>query len=365
MEFIALILIILLVIFVQNRIYAKYAFRNFRYTCSFSVSKATEGDEIEFTEELSNAKLLPLPWLKTELSTSKWLEFSGLSSTVTGNTRLVTSFFSVKSYCKIKRTWKIRCLRRGKFRIENISVIASDILANRKLSCFIDMDELNTEITVLPGINETDYNVLQNSMTSGDIFVSRQLISDPFFYNGIREYTQNDPYKAINWLASAKEGRLMVNKNDYTTDSSITVIMNIQSREADINQAIFEDYIECCIRTSAACVRASCEQHIPVRFMCSCCDEERRESMETEYVVDEYGFESILDTMASIEYYIYDSFDNYLSNLSGKLDNTQIVVVSSYISRKMNILAQEYPNITIITPSDIQKSINSTKEDSQ
>ena len=82
MDFISIILLIAAVVFIQGWLYRRYTFKNFKYNCFFSSDEVYEGDEIEFTEEITNAKFLPLPWLKTELTTSKWLEFSGLQSPV-------------------------------------------------------------------------------------------------------------------------------------------------------------------------------------------------------------------------------------------------------------------------------------------
>ncbi|HBJ25378.1 MAG TPA: hypothetical protein DDY65_05085, partial [Ruminococcaceae bacterium] len=41
------------------------------------ILEAYEGEELELIEEIDNAKLLPLPWVRTEISCSRWLTFRG------------------------------------------------------------------------------------------------------------------------------------------------------------------------------------------------------------------------------------------------------------------------------------------------
>ena len=103
MEFLAIVLILLAVIAAEKYVYQKYAFSRLEYHCRFSAAEVFEGDEITLIEEVSNNKLLPLPWLKAELTTSKWLDFAGSQSLVTEETRFVPSFFLLKSHFSLFR----------------------------------------------------------------------------------------------------------------------------------------------------------------------------------------------------------------------------------------------------------------------
>ena len=106
-----------------------------------------EGDEVGLVEIVSNRKWLPLPWLKSELSTSRWLEYAGSQSEVVGDRRYVPSFFTLKSYQKVSRTWKVRCLKRGVFEIRRVDLVGSDLLG---FSSFSHSVQVNACLTVLP-----------------------------------------------------------------------------------------------------------------------------------------------------------------------------------------------------------------------
>ena len=103
MDFLALLLIIALVVTAQGQIYKHFSMRHLDYSCRLSADEVYEGDEIELIETLSNKKWLPIPWLKVEITTSRWLDFAGSQSIVTSETRYVPSFILMKSYHMVTR----------------------------------------------------------------------------------------------------------------------------------------------------------------------------------------------------------------------------------------------------------------------
>ena len=103
MTLLAVIILLVLAVWLQGLVFRKFSFRKLRYTCRFSTSEAMEGDEIALIEEVENRGFLPLPWLKAELTSSKWLEFADSQSLVTEETRFVPSFFMMKPHHKVTR----------------------------------------------------------------------------------------------------------------------------------------------------------------------------------------------------------------------------------------------------------------------
>lgn len=84
MEFVAIIFMVVVLSAAQLALFARNSFRHFEYTCFFTKDEVMEGDEVGLVEIVSNRKWLPLPWLKSELSTSRWLEYAGSQSEVVG-----------------------------------------------------------------------------------------------------------------------------------------------------------------------------------------------------------------------------------------------------------------------------------------
>lgn len=60
MEVVALALVCLLAVWLENVLYRKNAFKGLSYRCYLSRSQVFEGEEIELIEEIENRKWLPL-----------------------------------------------------------------------------------------------------------------------------------------------------------------------------------------------------------------------------------------------------------------------------------------------------------------
>ena len=203
MEFVAILFMVIVLLVSQLILFAKNRFRHFQYTCFFTKDEVMEGDEVGLVEIVSNRKWLPLPWLKSELSTSRWLEYAGSQSEVVGDRRYVPSFFTLKSYQKVSRTWKVRCLKRGVFEIRRVDLVGSDLLG---FSSFSHSVQVNACLTVLPRPLENNELACPPQYLKGDTVVRRQLLADPFYVAGVREYTGLEPMNRIHWNATAREG---------------------------------------------------------------------------------------------------------------------------------------------------------------
>jgi len=345
MELFAVALTLGIVMAVLYSCYLKFLLSGVVYECSFSSEEVFEGEEIEFTETVTNSKFLPVPWMKSELTVPSALEFSELSSVVTGKTRWVTGFFALRSFSRIKRTWKVKCSARGIYQIDRIIVTATDPLGLKKEYFILKKNEINAgTITVLPVFSGYESAESEVGASSGEIFTNARLLSDPFFINGIREYRITDSMKSINWFATAKSGELMVNINDYTTDKEITVVLNIQSMESDRNEVARTDYVEKCIRVCASVIHDNCVNGRKIRLMSNditggemlCCES-----------TDEF---TLLRVLAGIEIIPGEHIESYLENTAAVSGDGELIVVSSFRADSFDELKLEYPNLTFIYP---------------
>lgn len=329
MEFVAVIIIVFAVVAIQNGVYNRYGLKDLEYTCYFSTDEAYEGDNIELVEVITNKKWLPLPWLKTEITTSKWLDFAGSQSLVTDETRFVPSFFMLKSYHKVVRKWNVKCLKRGMFSISRVVVVTTDLLGNVSLSLPVTVD---SKITILPKPAALEQITLSPKHMSGDVIVKRHLIADPFYFAGVREYTQRDPVNKIHWFATAKAQRIMVHNNEYTSTQSLTVVLNMQSREFENFEVIDKENMENAIRVCAACFDSTIASGIPVRFVTNASVSEKREAV----VTNEYwGAQHVLDLLrilAGLRLISTEVFSLFLNENFNHLVSTDIIIVSGYLS---------------------------------
>lgn len=134
MEIAAVLLVLVAILLGQMALFSRRLFQNFRYHCSFDRQEVFEGEKIEMVETVLNGKALPIPYLRAEIVTSRFLEFADTESSLTDETRFVPSFFMLKGYQKITRRWYVTCARRGEMGVRNISLISSDLLGLRTLT---------------------------------------------------------------------------------------------------------------------------------------------------------------------------------------------------------------------------------------
>ena len=306
MEFVAIIFMVIVLLTAQFLLFAKNSFRHFEYTCFFTKDEVMEGDEVGLVEIVSNRKWLPLPWLKSELSTSRWLEYAGSQSEVVGEIRYVPSFFALTRYQQVSPTSKV-----------------------------------NARLTVLPRPLENNELICLPRYLNGDTVVRRQLLDDPFFVAGAREYTGLEPMNRIHWNATAREGKLMVFENQYTSRNNLSVLLNVQQRPGKAGSMDGDDDLENCIRFCAYLFGAAAKEDIPFRFLCNGADSGTRQPVCT---AESWGTAFALEQSRTLARLMVDNakkIDLFLQEDAAFLSSAQLVLVSTYLDENLKAFARE------------------------
>lgn len=332
MEFISALFIIGVVILLQNIAYSKFGMKNVTYECYFSKDEAVEGEEIELVEVVTNRKLLPLPWLKSEIPTSKFLSFADAQSQVTDQSRFVPSFFMLKSYSKLSRRWKVKCLKRGTYPITSVPLVSTDIFGNKSISKAFDV---NATLVVLPKPLDYEDISVSSKYFYGDIMVKRFILPDPFYKAGVREYQQGDTMNKIHWNATARQQKLMSYNNEYTSSQNVTVVLNMQSHEFERAEVTHRPQMENAIRLCATLFDNTQQQGMPLKFVSNSNTNGGREQIETPEYFGQEHTNNLLHILAFLQLQATRSFVPYLEEMYSKLDTTDIVIVTCYINEKM------------------------------
>lgn len=250
-KFFILIILTFALFVAQAYFFGKLSGRKVSYSISFSTELAYEGDDIYIIETLENKKLLPVMWLRAEITTSKWLDFAGPKSDITHESRFVTSNFFVWGNQKITRKWFVKCLKRGIYKIDSAMLVWGDLFGLRESAAPVDAF---AKLTVYPTPGENRFIANKSQVIMGDILTKRWINDDPFIFSGVRKYDISDPMNRIHWKATAKAGELMVRKNDYTTYPSFLIVLNVQSSDMDYKITIDREEVEKLIKTAAALI---------------------------------------------------------------------------------------------------------------
>lgn len=144
----------------------------------------------------------------------------------------------------LKYTVPVTATTRGRYILREFHLFSGDFLGLQEQSTTCGRFR---EVVVAP--RECDAAQLKDMFGGflGDVSVNRFIMEDPVLTLGYREYTGREPMKAISWTQSARTGGLMVKKYDYTLEPTVSVILNVDTQDADA-----EPLLETCFSIARA-----------------------------------------------------------------------------------------------------------------
>ncbi len=276
MVFLALVAAVLTVFLLQKHYYKKHAFDNVTYRMNIETFEVFEDDEIYVYEELSNNKILPLPYLKVDAELPEGLAFHlveddikcGMHDTFP---RVLSSIFILKSREKIRRRWRLRCLKRGIYTLGKATVMTDDILGmDMHAKFFVPIPGDQNTLTVLPKAIDLEKEFTTSKYCNGDFSGVSSFLTDPLLKAGVREYRGGDPINRINWKQTAVHQTLLVNEEEYTEKQQFNIVMNLQTRDVDETvDGIGKEGVEYAVTVVASILDRVAYNDIPVRLFCN------------------------------------------------------------------------------------------------
>ncbi len=235
----------------------KFGMKNLACTRSFSCPTVFEGDEGELVEVVRNDGPFVIPWLRVESYISPHLRLGRQENLDVRGERFYASSYTLMPYQQIRRRHRVKYLRRGTYDLGNATISSGDLLG---LTRFWREQKLHTAVTVYPRILEREQLPYPVSRMLGELFVKTQLLTDPFYVRGVREYQPGDLVRDIHWAATARTGDVQVRVHDYTARTKLLVVLNVQHHDEQWDNYIKqtdEPWVEEALRLGASlCVHA-------------------------------------------------------------------------------------------------------------
>jgi len=185
------------------------------------------GEATELTLQVTNRKLLPLPWLQIE---------DEIPVALAGDNETVLSTrpaYCLLSYCVSllwyrRAKWRRRLLaqKRGYYPLGPVYLTAGDIFGFYPRWAKVP---LHDHVLVYPKIYHLQALGLPSQHPLGDSKTARRIFQDPTRTIGLRDYRPGDSLRYIHWKASARQQYLQVKVFEPTTDLKTALFLAVDT----------------------------------------------------------------------------------------------------------------------------------------
>ncbi len=345
MLYVLLLLLIAAAFLMMHILVKRFGFANLEYSLRFSENEVTEGDMVTLIETVCSRKALPVPWLKVEMTTNAALEFAKMQSAVSGRTRFISSFFSLRPYRRIERRWQVQCTKRGVFAVSHVILVVSDLFGT--IEQLLALPDVSAAITVLP--KPVDFSFVADDPRSilGDIQLRRYLMPDRMAMDGLRPYADGDPVRDICYSASARSIEPMVYRFCDTTQPTVTILLNLMTKEYDRDLVTDMTALEQEIKLCATLLLKLRDLRIPVRL----CANTRIDGLllDTPAASGDAHIHHLLQLLAAVPDTIDERFTNLVSRVCHREPTALLWAVTAHIDDDLLRLVDAEPRLQVIT----------------
>ena len=224
----------------------KHALEDLYYNCEPSKLLAAPDEIFDYVTTIKNGSWRFVPYLKITESMPDSVTVHNEEAVIEDYSFMneiwhISSLFLMPRSAIVRRV-PISFPARGRYVFSRSKLQCGDFLGLKDKSHNI---EHKREMIIYPNPADYNYVIRQLGGFFGDISVRRFIIEDPILTVGFSEYTGREPMKAISWPQSAKAGRMMVKTFDYTTELSVSLVLNIEGSPEEIEKSLALTHTVC------------------------------------------------------------------------------------------------------------------------
>ena len=339
----------LMSLFFIHRALRRFTIGKLVYKRGFSSDCVCEGDEVTLTETLWNPTPFFAFFVDVESYYYSGLEVDGVKIEKGGMRRLV-SRFHLRPFEKISKTVNVLCVKRGTYKLSSAMIYRTG--GERWLGS-------ETEIAGGPKLADLK-KAIPGALGTGETSSRRRLIYDPFEVNGVRDYTPSDPFRFINFKASARLSvggapHLVVNNYDYCSSARCFVYQNFHlPAYSGISYDEYEELMEDGLSISASLVAAAIDIGGLCSFSANCETVEGKKSISFPALGGDVHKKEILSGMAAIRAADGASFSSMMArDISRGIFNSEIFIITAFPDEQISAAASYYErngnSVSIIT----------------
>ncbi len=213
-----------------SMLWGRYCLSEVTYQRRLGSTRLFLGDETTLDTEITNAKPLPLPWLRAQDGIPEQIEIEGqkLLSGHRLDRRLLVNLVSLRWYERVTRHYRLRAVKRGAWQFGPAQITAEDIFGFSVRSKEIEGTQT---LLVYPKIVPLTVLGLPAQHPFGDFRTPLRVMEDPIRLMGARDYAPGDNYRYIHWKASARQTSLQTKVFEPSASRPLAIFLNINTYE--------------------------------------------------------------------------------------------------------------------------------------
>lgn len=335
MQYLIAIAIAIFLYLIQSRYYRKHWQDNLTVNISYDKTYVHIGDTVELTEQITNRKKLPLPVLYVKFKTSRTFLYETEDNASISDYYYRNDAFSVLGNQQITRTLTFRAGQRGYFTLDSVNLVVNDLFMRKT---YADIRDNHSVLYVYPKLLKDRNALLFTNSIIGEL-LTRDFYEDPLSFRGIRDYTNHDSMRHINWKATAKSCSLKVNTFFDSQNTNIILLLNLDTHTMQ-RMDILREYMIC---VAATLINSMIAKGFSIQLAANAPDILTKKPLMVDMGAGEEHLQVLLQGLARLELVkdftdISAFFNGEASVFEKKEKNISYLVLSNY--RKENLLTQ-------------------------
>ena len=209
-------------------LWSRYCLTEVTYRRQFGVERLFFGEKTDLRLEVTNAKPMPLAWLRCEddIPIALKLTPDERARHYLPTRRVLVNLFSLGLYQRVIRRYTVTGTQRGAWRFGPVQLVCGDIFGFR--SQHKEIPETNL-LLVYPRLYTLPELGLDARHPFGDYQSLNRLIDDPLRVSGVREYLPGDNIRHIHWKATARRQELQTKLFEPSASRPLAIFINIRT----------------------------------------------------------------------------------------------------------------------------------------
>ena len=230
----------------------RYALAGVTYERRLGVSRLFVGEETDLIIEVTNAKPLPLAWLKAEdeFPAEMALARGQLHYSHKPNRRLLTNLLALQFYERVRKQYHLRAEKRGLLAFGPVKLHAGDLFGFRRQERLMEKTD---ELVVYPRVVPVTALGLPAGYPFGDAATRRRITDDPLRITGARPYVPGDNPRYLHWKATAHRGEPQTRTFEPGATPRTALFLDVQTVRGMPGRV--EAYLEYAITAAASVAR--------------------------------------------------------------------------------------------------------------